>query len=1075
MPTNGPPASGLLESVYEGLGLDEGRLLKPAEQPSDETQADWRSIGDWLSLASRMKADRIFFVGDDPILVFSVMPDKATERDFIEAYRQAWSLSRPRCLFLACGTELRVYSLSAPPPATIAEWQALTPLEVVERTADVAETLANFRRDRVESGATFDPAMFPDVGGPRADQQLVEDIGRVAHALRERGLPADIAHGLIERVILVRYLEDREVVTPDYLEQVAQLRPSWADAFTEDISSRFFGQQSKFVSCLSSKSLTYAVFAQLEHEFNGDLFSVAAEERKVVTAEHLAYLQRLLTRDMNEAQQPLFLWAYDFSVVPTSLISSMYEHFYHLGEAGDDRSTHYTPPELVEFIVSNVLTPNQLDKDPRICDPACGSGVFLVEAYRAVIRHEMSKRKRRLTTSQLRRILLTRIAGIDINPEAVRLAAFSLYLAFLNYQTAKDIRQAGPLPRLIYRTGENDYPAVLAVSDAFAPTKNESEEALFDLPHRLSRGLPWPEHHFDVLIGNPPWDEPRGSSAMTAAERWAIRSGYPVGDRSPSQLFLWRSLSLMKPDGVAGLLVAASVFHNTRSTTKAFRRAWLDNVALEEIVNFSQARRLFFASAVAPFFFIRYRVVTEAEIPSLVSYSTVRPSVALQTTRSLAYGRVETHLVGQPALIQREYLWKVYAWGNHHDEALMSRLDLEKTIADVLPDDALHGYGYQRGRDEPSEVLGSLPSLKRFEPWGPVVPEWLEPPPSGVKRQPDERLYFGYRLLIRRGIKVGFGPLVRLEDQPLSFRHTTYCIPLTSMPKWQAELLFGILLSSLGRYRMFMTSGSWGIWHDSALAQDILGVPVRMYSRKHAAVSRCLELVRRLRQWRPPTTTTRDNQLSMAFLMSVPITFMAETETYYDILRLLDQAVYDLFELTSGERDLVEDWQRYLLPLAGGETSPRPTVKRERVHAVLPNRGIRTIGSPIGDYIDTFVGQWNRELAPDGSLTWEIVSNTAQSVIAAVFETRDLLEPAGQLTKGIDEQSLSRWNSALDKLDTTLKDHLTRKVAREGTVRVVGDSYIVIVKRNEDRLWSSSMAREDFEATLVQAMNLQAS
>src|SRR5262249_27248772 len=154
------------------------------------------------------------------------------------------------------------------------------------------------------------------------------------------------------------------------------------------------------------------------------------------------------------------------------------------------------------------------------------------------------------------------------------------------------------------------------------------------------------------------------------------------------------------------------------------------------------------------------------------------------------------------------------AWGNHFDEALMRRLDVERTLAEVLPaGPPFPQYGYQWGRSEPSDVLRRLRSLKTFEPWGPIKDSWLEPPPSGTKRQPDERLYTGYRLLVRRGVKAGFGPHVRLEDEDLSFRHHTYCVPLTDMTDWQAKLIFGTLTSSLGRYRIFMTSGAWGIWH----------------------------------------------------------------------------------------------------------------------------------------------------------------------------------------------------------------------------------------------------------------------
>lgn len=437
-------------------------------------------------------------------------------------------------------------------------------------------------------------------------------------------------------------------------------------------------------------------------------------------------------------------------------------------------------------------------------------------------------------------------------------------------------------------------------------------------------------------------------------------------------------------------------------------------------------------------------------------YSTVRPSTALRATRSLAYGQVERRVVAQAALIEREYLWKVYSWGNHHDEALMSRLDLESTLADVLPPNSTPpGYGYQRGRSQPSQTLLAIPSLDRFEPWGPVFPSWLEPAPEGVKRQPDERLYVGYRLLVRRGIKVGFGPLVRLENAPFAFRHTTYCIPLDAIPVWQAMLLFGIVLSSLGRYRIFMTSGSWGLWHDSVGSQDILQVPVRIPARQDPVASRILRIVRAIRAWKPtesegPSVWTDSGQ------PTIPTVLLDE----------LNVAVFDLFGLTAGERDIVNDWERYRIPTARSEVGATPTI----LQANLDESSIN--GNPIGRYLEIFVRNWDNELAPDGRLTWQLATSSSRGVVAAVFETSELpasARPQRALTGNV----AAGWTEALDRLDTMLQNQLARRLVIDGVVRSVADTHIVIVKRNEERLWSASAAREDFEATLVQAMNLR--
>jgi N-6 DNA Methylase len=1034
-------ATGLLERAYTGLKLDEGRLLKPLPQPSDNV-SDWQSVGDWLSLASRMNVDRLFFVGDDPILVFSVMPDDATEYDIVQLYKQAWSLSRPRCLFLATSQEIRVYSLSEPPPSVRRQEEGLSPLRVIERTADVAEALHAFRRDSVESGRTFQIEEAFNRPNPRADQQLIVDIVRVARALTRRGLPLAIAQSLIERVILVRYLEDRGVITEGRIEEIARSRKKWANLI-QSSPTRNVGRASHFISCLSDARLTNAVFAALEREFNGDLFVVSGAERSVVNQEHYTLLQRMLTGATDD-QGLLFLWAYDFSVVPISVISSMYEHFYHLGERDDESSTHYTPSELVEFVVSRVLTSDELDRDPKICDPACGSGVFLVEAYRAIVRHEMARRGRSLSTNELRQLLVTRIHGIDINGEAIRLAAFSLYLSFLNYQSPQDIRRAGPLPRLLYTGTGDPTAAVLAVSDAFSSSTELSQE-LFDAPTKGRPSLPWSDGYFDVVIGNPPWDEPSGKASKTFAEIWASSKGLPIGDRSPSQLFLWRTLSLLRPGGLCGLLVAGSVVYNSRSTSQEFRRAWLSQVSLGLIANFVQARRLFFRSAIAPFFLLVYRN-SPSDLISRVSYVTVKPSSALDVTGFLTYAHLERRVTDQESLRSREYLWKVFAWGGHRDEAFMRRLDLERTIDDIVPASAARGYGYQRGSKEPSAALKELPSLKNFEPWGAVRPEWIEPAPVGVKRQPTESLYVGRRLLIRRGVTVGFGPRVRLEEDAYSFRHTTYCISLTSVATWMAELIFAVALSSVGRYRMFMTSGSWGIWHDSALATDILRIPIPECQENDPNVVEARGVVRELREWSPDRPS---GEWPMA--RAVPPNDYPE-----ELIDRLDVAVGDLFGLTDSERDLVKDWSKYQLPEASGQLRPS-----------------RASDEPIDTYIRTFVNAWDAELAPAARLGWQVVRARGDAAVGVVFEFRDT-DDTRHPNIALDNQSeSSRWQVALNRLGSVLRRQVSRRLATDGVIRSVSDSHIMIVKRNEDRLWSASSAREDFDATLVQAINLQ--
>ena len=1044
----------LLDRAYRELELERGRLLDTSPQPSVK-DAGWDSVGEWLMLAHRMGAERVFFVNDDPVILFSRLEPSSGGSEILTAYRSAWSLARAQCLFLATQDDLRVYALTAPPVRSAHDTDGLEPLEIVSRAADVAEVLARYHRETVESGAIFEKRPYASRDG-RADTQLLHDVRTVTEALVAEGLPPTVAHTLLERVILVRYLEDRSIVTREYFAAVADTEKSWMDVLNTPPKMLQLGTSSTLVSCLTDRDLTYAVFKRLESDFNGDMFLVGVDERELVQQQHLDLLRRLLIGRGLDTQAPLFLWAYDFGVVPTSLISSMYEQFYR-ADTDDNQGTHYTPPELVEFVLGCVLTDEVLEASPRICDPACGSGVFLVEAFRRLVDHASSVKGRRLNSDELKQLLLSRLVGVDVNPEAIRLAAFSLYLAYLNYQEPRDILHAGPLPHLIHRSDMTAARVVLFPADTFCPTSDEPSG-------ESAASLPWDRASFDVVVGNPPWSQPRGSGTQLGDE-WVLTNKLPVGDRSPSQQFLWRSLSFLKPGGVAGLLVNAKAFYNSRSTSRRFRSRWLQEVELQELVDFTSSRHLFFDGGSAPFMLIVFRPRGREGASSasgMLSYSTVRPSRSLEATRALAHAHLERRWVNQDALARRDYLWKTYGWGNHHDEALMARLDTEETLEHILPNDPVPGFGYQPGKDRPTQRLRSLHCLKSFDYWGPLESCTFEDVPTGTKRQPDERLYDGQRIVIQ-GIKAGFGAAARLETTPFSFRHQIYCLPLPSVPVWQAKTILGTLLSSLGRYRHFMTSGSWGVWYDTVRASEILRLPIRMAGAQASVTKRISHVVSRLSE-------IDDKKDSGPLLSYESVTAVKRREC---LLQDLDEAVFDLFDMTEAERDLVRDFMSYTLPLVGRRTDwyTQPTVQiGQRCRGTEKDLVSSSHVSQLDNYLSVFLRRWNHELAPGGEFSWFVVASPRVPMIAVVFESQGRGARAGE----VSETDVDGWRSAVERLDRALTRRVTTSSIRAaGTVRAVSDRSIVIIKRNEARLWTASAAREDGEATIVQAMNLR--
>lgn len=1042
---NRPRTNALLDKSYAELGLTDGRLLNAVESARElgDDAASWTATGEWLSLAARMGADKVFFVEDDPVLIFAALPADATPRDWLAAYRNAWCLSGPQCLFLAAPNELRVYALSAPPVASVDEWHTIEPLEVVRRAGAVGTALARFARAQVESGEAFAGSAFAS-RDKRADRQLLADVRNATEQLTEEGLAPDVAHALIERALLVRYLEHRGVLTEDYFGQIAAASETWRRVLAAAPEAPIVNRRAVGLDAvLRNRAFTFTLFNRLATDFNGDLFVVSADERRQVEQRHLDLLRGMLLGHTDPQRPPLFLWAYDFSIVPIALISSMYEQFYRAASDAKDTSTHYTPPELVQYIVNEVLTPDVLTTSPRVLDPACGSGIFLAEAYRAIVRFESVRRGRRLRADELRHLLLTRIAGVDLNPAAVRLAAFSLYLALLNYQRPQDIQRAGPLPRLI-ADGTPGEQGVLVVADAFDPAVGET-----DTQENAEPRIPWRTASFDVVIGNPPWSEPRGKGLLRQ-DRWVSANALPVGDRSPSQAFLWRSLTFLRADGIAALLVAGGVLANARSVS--FRRAFLSSVTVAQVVNFTEGRALFFVDASAPFLLLHVRA-TPPQDTTWFPYLTLRRTKALANTGAVRMGRMDRRLVRQADVASRDYLWKTYAWGSHHDAALMAQLELETTLGELLAKaDVKPALGWQRGNAEPPSFISALPQLDvtRMTWWGALDEAWLLPPPAHVGRPTNESLYRGQRLIITRRAYAHFGPYARLEDRDFTFRHTAYGIPLQHLSAWQAKVILATLLSSLGRYCLFLRAGRWSAWHDEVTQAEILATPIRLTSRDEPATRRVLAAVDRLRQVKQSAAVFAESARDMA----------------QGLLGEVDEALYDLFELSQEQRDVITDLHASRADLSEHWQSHGGLATRVQLPDTLSGTVADIARAPtsygnLSAYLHRVLSAWNRELAPDGELTFEVHRSHSPPILCVVFTTATRGTPSAMRSPNGD------WTDALRALESVVHRPVGHDLFINGVLRAVTDTQIIVAKRDERRLWTATAAREDVEATML--------
>lgn len=195
---------------------------------------------------------------------------------------------------------------------------------------------------------------------------------------------------------------------------------------------------------------------------------------------------------------------------------------------------------------------------------------------------------------------------------------------------------------------------------------------------------------------------------------------------------------------------------------------------------------------------------------------------------------------------------------------------------------------------------------------------------------------------------------------------------------------------------------------------------------------------------------------------------------------LLDEAIFDLYELRISERDLIRDMCDIGIEFFYNEIESQ-AVKPIIIRNPKCKYGLLQTTSSLNDsdlpvelknYLKILLNAWNRELYPEGEFSWRIISSDqATAMLCVVLSTQEV----GHIPQFLDNDE-DAWLTILSELnDALLVPYKSNRVYIDGIVRAVTDTDIIIIKRNEKRLWTKSMAREDLEATLLQAINLQES
>ncbi len=277
---------------------------------------------------------------------------------------------------------------------------------------------------------------------------------------------------------------------------------------------------------------------------------------------------------------------YAFAVVEPAVLAQIYEQF--LGErvevdagrtvrlAEKPEVTHAggvvpTPGYLVDRLLERGLAGRLgADADPfalRICDPACGSGAFLLAAFKRLLEHAETSARREagLGLPAKRELVRQCLHGVDIDDQAVEVTRLSLLLELLADESPA-VLAATPTP-LLPDLSENIqcgnslidsrfyglFPEIAREADALAAVNAFDWNVAF--PGVMASG------GFDLIAGNPPWVR-----IQVLSEHYPDQLAYfqraDSGYRSSGTfnfdlylLFVERSIQLLRDGGTAALLI----------------------------------------------------------------------------------------------------------------------------------------------------------------------------------------------------------------------------------------------------------------------------------------------------------------------------------------------------------------------------------------------------------------------------------------------------------------------------------------------------------------------------------------
>ncbi|MDD3685975.1 MAG: N-6 DNA methylase, partial [Bacteroidales bacterium] len=580
------------------------------------------------------------------------------------------------------------------------------------------------------------------------------------------------------------------------------------------------------------------------------------------------------------------LFPYQFDNIPIQLISHVYEAFLNVNTKKGN-GVYYTPTFVVNFMLSQSLKPIA-EENPYVTvfDPAVGSAAFLVQSFKIIQDAQARKLgKSKLSFDEKKLILQKQLWGVDVDRDALQISAFSLYLALLEDESSEFIRDKI----------ENSHP----ILPSLIGTTLMHANTIFDFVFEGQK--------FDFIVSNPPWGSvPSDENEEYIVEREAIDNktgAYPeynnVADYERSQAFLRRIERWQKPNTTIVMIVKNSIFLNDKA--EDFRKEFISKNKLETFYELSDYNKILFRKRT--FKSAKVNIEIGASEPCAIAifnpntndsdykinYISPKLTSLAEHFEIIQYTSNESFSVNKMEFVENDTLWRVLVNSDLEGYGLIYNKILPNNDLGIIaragfqPKCNMKQLGKPLMKDliSPSDFEAFWQSNKKLDKFN-----WNQ---ELHRKRKDETIYNGSRITIPvRPLKDDKLKLrgLHIEDE-IVFTDNITVLKLKDNDKYINAFPYAAIINSklLGFY-FYQVSSQWGKGEEKRAKLrnvDLETLPIKKISN-------------------PETLSLFTDKINSY------IQVREDGQDGIALLNELDENVYNLYELTDYEKEIINEF-----------------------------------------------------------------------------------------------------------------------------------------------------------------------